>query len=126
MSSLLPKADAPLRAIAFTAHILLNSLKDIGIAVPSSIPPYLWLCCQCAACVPIARSVMHEGEGRPIGSTPSDLPRNAKRVGSVAVRRQRSVVAERQRVMRITLYGSALSAFGGKADVRNSSRQVRC
>ena len=52
----------------------------------------LWLCCQCAACVPIARGVKSVGEGRPIGSRASDFRHYAKHVGSVAVVRQRSIV----------------------------------
>jgi hypothetical protein len=53
----------------------------------------LWLCWQCAACVPIARGVNNVGEGRPIGSRVSAHRDHAKCEGSVAVQRQRSIVA---------------------------------
>jgi hypothetical protein len=52
----------------------------------------LWLCWQCAACVPIARGVNNVGEGRPIGSSASAYRDHAKREGSVAVCRQSSVI----------------------------------
>ena len=55
-------------------------------------PPMPWLCWQCAACVPIARRPQRAGEGRPIGSSASAYRDHAKRDGSVAVRRQRSIV----------------------------------